>query len=159
MTISLAKANYNNETDARSILHLLDLYSCDPMGNGKSLPESVNNRLIAEIQNIPGAFSIIAYITNGDKQIPVGLANCFMGFSTFKAKKLVNIHDLVVDPSYRGLGIGEKLLSEVDQHAKKLGCCKVTLEVRTDNPAERLYRRHGYTDGDNEMRFLVRELD
>jgi len=94
----------------------------------------------------------------GDTYTPVGLANCFMGFSTFAARPLVNIHDLVVLPGYRGKGIGQALLQAVEQIAKERGCCKLVLEVRTDNPAERLYRREGFTDGDHPYIFLSKAL-
>jgi ribosomal protein S18 acetylase RimI-like enzyme len=79
---------------------------------------------------------------------PVGLAVCFTGFSTFAARPLLNLHDLAVAPSHRGKGVGRRLLAAVEDAARAAGCCKVTLEVRTDNlTAQKLYRALGYGDG------------
>ena len=95
-----------------------------------------------------------------DGNQPVGVAVCFRGFSTFAAKPLVNIHDLSVLNSRRGQGIGTMLLTAVENHAKSMGCCKVTLEVREENPqAEKLYLRVGYGDPDGfRTRFLDKKL-
>ena len=88
-----------------------------------------------------GARVFLAY--EGDE--PAGLAICFVGFSSFKAKPLVNVHDLAVAPQFRGRGIGRALLEAVAADARQLGCCKVTLEVRADNAkAIGLYRRVGF---------------
>jgi ribosomal protein S18 acetylase RimI-like enzyme len=80
--------------------------------------------------------------------MPVGLAVCFLGFSTFQARPLLNIHDLAVRPNHRGAGVGGALLGAVESEALRMGCCKVTLEVRTDNhTAQSLYRRAGFGPG------------
>ncbi|NBQ06516.1 MAG: radical SAM protein [Betaproteobacteria bacterium] len=52
---------------------------------------------------IPGAASFIAWL---DGQ-PIGLINCFEGYSTFKAKPLLNVHDIAVLDGYRGQGVGQ----------------------------------------------------
>ena len=46
---------------------------------------------------------------------PVGAAVCFIGFSTFAAKPLINIHDFVVLPAARGKGVGRRLLEAVEK--------------------------------------------
>lgn len=70
----------------------------------------------------------------------VGVAVCFQGFSTFQARPPINIHDLAVLPGSRGRGVGKALLSAAEHEARRRGCCKLTLEVRKDNPAAGLYR-------------------
>ena len=74
----------------------------------------------------------------------VGLALCFDGFSTFRARPLLNIHDLTVHPHFQCQGIGDKLLSTVIDFARQKSYCAVTLEVMANNPAKRLYARHGF---------------
>jgi len=102
---------------------------CDPI----CTPE-----LLAERDD---AFSIIAW----DADVPIGLANCFVGFSTFAARELVNVHDLVVIDSHRYQGIGKALLAEVEQVAQSRGACKVTLEVLQNNaPARKAYTDMGF---------------
>ena len=78
----------------------------------------------------------------------VGLAICFPGFSTFHAQPLLNVHDLTVCTSHRGRGIGTALLGALEQEALSRGCCRLTLEVRSDNQAARgLYRKRGFGAG------------
>lgn len=71
--------------------------------------------------------------------------NRILEFSTFAAKPLINIHDLVVLPLVRGQGIGKSLLAAVESKAKALGCCKLTLEVQENNAvAQKAYRAFGF---------------
>jgi len=80
---------------------------------------------------------------DGDR--PVGAAICFIGFSTFAAKLLINIHDFVVLPASRGKGVGRRLLDAVEGKARELGCCKLTLEVMDNNHhALRMYQAAGF---------------
>lgn len=147
-------ADYHNPTDLDLVISLLDVYSQDPMGTGKPLSEDIKTKLRKDLPSVPGAFSIV--VEDGDAGL--GVAICFMGYSTFGAKPIVNVHDLSVNPDARGRGVGKALLDAVAGHARSLGCGKVTLEVRDDNPAARLYRREGFTDGDAPMRFLTKTL-
>jgi ribosomal protein S18 acetylase RimI-like enzyme len=100
---------------------------------------------------------LLAFV--GDE--PVGAAVCFFGLSTFRARPLVNIHDLAVLPKHQGKGVGPALLAAVEDHARRRGCCKITLEVQDDNVrARNVYRRFGFEDYDlGPTRFLVKPLD
>lgn len=141
MTIELVKADYQNEQHQAAIPYLLNAYAQDPMGGGKPLDESTVKNLVGELAKLPHAFSIIAFV-DGE---PAGLANCFEGFSTFACKPLVNIHDLAVVEKYRGRGISLKLLEAVEAEAKAKGCCKVTLEVLSNNKiAMSAYQKFGF---------------
>lgn len=138
-------AQLDNLSDQEAILCLLDLYARDPMGAGKPLEEDVRTRLIEGLQKFPTTVIFLAF--NDDQ--PVGLANCFLGFSTFAAAPLLNIHDLAVDPACRGQGIGRQLLAEIENHAAEIGCCKLTLEVLESNPvAKGLYESFGFQQMD-----------
>lgn len=147
-------ADYGHATDLDLVIRLLDAYARDPMGGATPLSEAVKARLQVDLPAIPGAFAVLAH-EGGE---PLGVAICFMGYGTFAAKPLVNVHDLSVLPEHRGKGVGAALLRGVEIRARELGCGKVTLEVRDDNPAARLYRREGFTDGDAPMRFLTKTL-
>lgn len=50
-----------------------------------------------------------------------------------------------VDPIYRGQGLGQKLLARFARAAQARGAQRLLLEMRQDNPAERLYRQFGFT--------------
>ena len=147
-TVHIAIADYQKSRDADAIIELMNQYSLDKMGGGEALPDSVKKVLVAEMAKIPGAFTVVAFVegsAGGDDLIPVGLINCFMGFSTFKAKPLVNIHDVVVLPEYRGLKLSTRMLEKVEKVAIERGCCKLTLEVLEGNKiAQNAYVKFGF---------------
>ena len=140
--LSITLANYRDARDAADVVALLDAYARDPMGGGEPLAETSKARLADDLAANPQAFSLLARLDDR----AVGLANCFMGYSTFAAAPLVNIHDLAVLPEARGAGVGKALLQAVEAEALKRGACKITLEVLSGNPARRLYAREGYGD-------------
>lgn len=152
--MNIQLADFTDSKHQNDIKVVLNAYSLDPMGNGKSLDSAILEKVVKDMAHIPGAFSFLAY----HKGKAVGLVNCFTGYSTFKAKPLVNIHDIVVLPESRGLGIGDALLKTVLAEAKKRNCCKVTLEVRNDNKAKNLYLRAGFKEGNPPMEFLTNEF-
>lgn len=120
---------------------LLDAYASDPMGGGEALAQEVKQRLCDDLAARPTAASFIAWQDNQ----AVGLVNCIEGYSTFKARPLMNIHDIAVLPAHRGVGVGQALLAAAEQHARARGCCKLTLEVLTGNArALSSYLRFGF---------------
>lgn len=140
MAVRIIEADLNNPKHAEYILFLTNSYALDEMGGGKPLSEFVRENLMEGLRNTPGSLIFLAL----DGERPIGIATCFIGFSTFNAKPLINIHDLGVIPEYRGKGIGQKLLKAVEEKAREEGCCKLTLEVLEHNPAKRLYEREGF---------------
>jgi len=125
----------------RWLLELLEHYARDPMGAGKGLGAYARENLVAELRGLPGYRGALAWI---DVEA-VGLINCFTGFSTFAARPLLNIHDIVVRGDRRGQGVGRALLGWAQQVATDLRCCKLTLEVLANNrPAMALYRSAGF---------------
>nr|WP_237437465.1 GNAT family N-acetyltransferase [Alteraurantiacibacter aestuarii] len=136
-------ADYSDPRDAADLVALLDAYARDPMGGGEPLSDKARANLASGLAATPGAFSLIARV---DGQA-LGLANCIMGYSTFAAAPLVNIHDMAVLPGHRGKGIGRALMAAVEAEALKRGACKITLEVLTGNETARgLYAACGYGD-------------
>ena len=141
--LTIGLADYGDHRDAVDVVALLDAYACDPMGGGAPLADFVKAGLVGDLAANPHAFSLLARA--GDEA--VGLANCFMGYSTFAAALLVNIHDFAVLPGHRGAGIGKALMAAIEAEALKRGACKITLEVLGGNhPAQRLYAACGYGD-------------
>ena len=135
-------ADYFHATDAESIIDLMNQYALDQMGGGEALPESVKQSMVAEMAKVPGAFSVLAIIDGK----AAGLINCFMGFSTFKAKPLINIHDVIVGEEFRGLKLSQLMLNKVEEVARQRGCCKLTLEVLQGNKvAQNAYVKFGFT--------------
>jgi len=86
-----------------------------------------------------------------DRDQAAGIVTCFVGFSTFAARPLVNVHDLHVTKDYRRRGVARLLLEAVEKKARELGCCKLTLEVQENNHAAlALYRGFGFVNGQYE---------
>lgn len=138
---SVRRADYGRASDAAAIVALLDAYARDPAGGGEALSDFAKTHLVSELAARPQAFSILAL----DGEQPVGLVNCIEGFSTFKCKPLVNVHDVTVLASHRGRGIAEQMLVMAESVARERGAVKMTLEVLSGNaPAMKLYRRIGY---------------
>jgi len=134
--IDLADAEH-----ARRLVELLDHYARDPMGGGHPLEAPARERLVGALRRVPGYHGALAW-QDGEA---VGLLNCFTGFSTFAARPLLNIHDIVVHQDRRGRGIGRALLAWAEDTARALACCKLTLEVLSNNQAAmRAYRAAGY---------------
>jgi ribosomal protein S18 acetylase RimI-like enzyme len=138
---SVRRADYVDPRDAQAVVDLLDAYARDPAGGGEPLSAQARERLVPELASRPWAFSVLAF----DGDTPVGLINCLEGLSTFKARPLVNVHDVAVLASHRGRGIAEAMMAEVERIARERGACKLTLEVLSGNaPAMRLYERIGF---------------
>ena len=139
--MSVLLADLSNATHQAAIVDLLDMYCRDEFGAGRPLSDFARENLIPGLIRHGGARVFLAY----DENRAVGLALCFLGFSSFRARPLINIHDIAVRPEVRGQGIGRQLLDAVREYARSQGCCKVTLEVRADNArAQAAYRRAGF---------------
>ena len=81
-----------------------------------------------------------------------------------RGSRIARLYSIAVDPSARGLGIGNTLLADAETIARSTGAVALRLEVRTDNPAAvALYRSRGfdlfgrhpgyYADGCDALRF------
>lgn len=141
MSVSVIDADLDRIEHCTGLVAILDEYARLPHIAGRGLPDEVIDNLTSRLSKVSGKQILLA--VSGEKVI--GVAVCFEGFSTFSGRPLLNIHDLAVSAEYRGQGIGTLLLDAVAERARELGCCRVTLEVDTDNPgAKKLYERSGF---------------
>jgi ribosomal protein S18 acetylase RimI-like enzyme len=141
--LRVREADLADERDAAGVVGVLNSYASDPVGGGRPLAMDVRERLVPLLRDHPTALVLLALA--GDE--PIGVAVGFFGLSTFRARPLLNIHDLAVIPDYRGRGVGRALLREAETCALRAGCCKLTLEVQDDNARARaLYERFGFED-------------
>ncbi|MEN0111395.1 MAG: GNAT family N-acetyltransferase [Planctomycetota bacterium] len=139
--LSIRPADLASERDAEAVIAMLDAYARDPAGDGKPLADKVRARLIEGLRQHPTTVVLLAW----DGDTPIGVATCFVGFSTFAAAPLLNVHDLAVVPAARGRGVGRALLRAAEEEARRRGCCKLTLVVLEHNdPARKLYESEGY---------------
>lgn len=158
--IRTLQADLDRPDHQAAVLAMVDAYSRDPMGDGAPLAPEARVRLIPGLRAHPTTLVFLAY----DGDTPVGVAVCFLGFSTFAAKPLVNLHDVCVVPTHRGRGVGRALLAAVETRARELGCCKLTLEVLDqNNRALQTYtaagfKRYSLQPGAGEAIFLTKPL-
>jgi len=139
--VEIVEADLARPPHQQAVLALTDAYARDAMGNGAPLAADVLARLVPSLRAHPTTVILLAY-ADGEA---VGIATCFLGFSTFAARPLLNVHDLAVLPAYRGRGIARQLLAAAEAKARALDCCKLTLEVQENNHrARRLYARAGF---------------
>lgn len=153
--IEIIPCDFNIPLHRAKVVELIDAYMQDPMGGGSPMPHENKSALVNGLAAHPGAFVLFA--TEGNNF--VGVATCFVNFSTFNAKPYINVHDLAVLKEYRGTGTGRKLLQRVIEIANEKNYCKVTLEVRNDNfNAQGLYRSLGFDECEPVMHFWEKKI-
>jgi ribosomal protein S18 acetylase RimI-like enzyme len=141
--IEVIVGDIRNEEHQQAMLSQLDLYMQDPMGGQGKLSEKLAAEVLSGLQIQP---NFLFFLAKCNEEY-AGVANCFVNFSTFKAKQLINIHDFSVSPGFRQKGIGNKMLEKIIDYARMKGYAKVTLEVRYDNEnAQNLYKKMGFKD-------------
>ncbi|CAA0092637.1 Uncharacterised protein [Zhongshania aliphaticivorans] len=101
LAVEVRIADYRAKEDRAAIELLMAHYAVDPMGGGVALSETVLSGLCDALASVTNAATLLIYC---DRK-PAGLATVFQGFSTFACKPLLNIHDVIVLPKYRGQGL------------------------------------------------------
>jgi ribosomal protein S18 acetylase RimI-like enzyme len=139
-------ANYANSFDVNECAHLLNEYSKSEFGASKDVSEFCRRNITKEMRKMCAndvCFSVLA-IQNRSGAC-VGLINCFMAFSTFQCRPIVNVHDVFVVPNCRGMNITGKMMRVVEDEASRRRACKITLEVLSENTsAKRSYQKFGF---------------
>jgi ribosomal protein S18 acetylase RimI-like enzyme len=134
-------ANYQDPCHRAAIITLMAAYALDPMGGGEALSNDVLDNLCDALAGEVGAVTLLAL----DHAKPVGLLTALRGFSTFKCRPLLNIHDVMVLPECRGQGVSVQMMAKLEDYARAKQYCKLTLEVLANNTAaQRVYRYCGF---------------
>lgn len=154
--LSVSRVQPDKNPHAAAIVTLLDQYARDPMGLARPIPEEILDRVPDGLAATANALVWLAYAGNR----PAGVAVCFSAYATFRARPVINVHDLAVLPEFREQGVATHLLNAVESEARRRSCAKLTLEVRQDNtPARTLYRKLGFSSGDPPYDFWSKVLD
>ncbi|MGH7947618.1 MAG: hypothetical protein ACREQF_00115, partial [Candidatus Binataceae bacterium] len=90
--VRVIETNLRSRAHRAAFLRAFDAYVRDPMEGGKPLKPPVRGRLIARLRAHPTTHVFLAF----DGESAVGMCVCFVGFSTFAARPLMNIHDIGV---------------------------------------------------------------
>jgi ribosomal protein S18 acetylase RimI-like enzyme len=153
-------ANLHDPADGQLVVDLLDMYCRDGFGDNAPLSPQARENLIPGLLQHGGARVYLALSSAEPAAQGLGVAICLLGFSSFRGARLLNIHDIAVVPAARGQGVGAALLTFLEADARSLGCCKITMEVRSDNErALALYQRIGYHGSEPESWFWSKQLD
>ncbi len=75
----------------------------------------------------------------------VGMVNLLYTVSTALGERVAILEDMIIAPEERGFGIGSMLLTHTINHARRVGCKRITLLTDIENkPAHHFYQRHGF---------------
>src|SRR5687768_5110026 len=115
---------------------------------------SVQSAALREIINSPEHGQILVLRKNGSL---IGMVNLLFTVSTALGGRAAILEDMVVHPDYRGSGAGSKLMQVAVDFAKSANCLRITLLTdRTNEPAQRFYKRQGFKlSGMVPMRLLL----
>jgi len=155
MNTSFEYCDFENPMHLTALVDLTNHYMADPMGEAPILNKIDQLRLVDGLANHPSAL-VLFILYDG---VIVGLATCFIPFSTFNVKPYLYIHDLVVYSDYRNKGLGKALMEKLIELSKERDYCKITLEVREDNfQAQGLYYSLGFEECTPTMLFWTKTL-
>src|SRR5487761_614000 len=116
----IIEADLADSAQAAALIELFALYMRDPMEGGVAMPPNLRCELVPALRAHPASYVFLAYHAGA----PIGFAICFLGFSTFNARPLLNIHDISVLGTMRGKGAGAAMLARIELKARTLNCCR-----------------------------------
>lgn len=153
--ISFEFCDFTNPEHLKALAQLTNCYMSDPMGGVEPLNKIKQLRLVDGLANHPTAVVVFAVVDC----VAVGLATCFVNFSTFNVKSYLYIHDFFVLSEYRGKGVGKALMQQLVSISEERKYCKMTLEVRADNgSAQVVYKKFGFESCEPTMLFWTKNL-
>jgi GNAT superfamily N-acetyltransferase len=135
----VAVKQINSIDDSPQVVNLFDAYRVfyDQASNLEGARKYLSERLANKE-------SIILVASEGD--IAVGFTQLYPSFSSVSMKPLYILNDLFVTAEMRGKGVGEALLKSAEELGRELSWKGMVLETASDNPAQRLYERMGWTE-------------
>ena len=155
INIKIVDCDYTDTDHLEAIGNLLNAYIADDMGGGEPLNPIQKLRLVDGLNQHPTSIVLLAQIDDAF----CGLLIAFENFSTFTVSPMINIHDVIVLPEYRGNGVGKYLLESVIRKGKQQKASRVTLEVRKDNvAAQYLYKSLGFDETEPPMHYWRKTL-
>lgn len=103
--------------------------------------ESWTRRQVSDALALPGTDFLLAGLEGNPPVEPEEAVGFAMSRAAADEQELLLI---AVTPEARGRGIGDALMLQFIGMARNKGADRLFLEMRAGNPAERLYRRHGF---------------
>lgn len=106
------------------------------LGQLSEVGDQSEQTFLAQLQEMRkrGADYYTAVIEDQDASKIIGTATIFIELKFQRScSKVGHVEDVVVDSTYRGLKLGQRLIREVMQYAEKQGCYKVILDCSEAN--------------------------
>ncbi len=139
--MDITRISLSDPTDRSSLQQLINQFATSEAGGGEAIAPGLLHDLPDQLAACPTYIGLLARV-NGES---VGLLNSFWSVSTFKARPLINIHDVTINPAFQSRGIGAKMFAKLESIGREMNCCKLTLEVLDGNRrASALYERLGF---------------
>lgn len=104
--------------------------------------EAWNRQQVAEALALPNTHHLLAGPNGLEPAEPAKAVGFALTRGAADEEELLLI---AVAPDMRGRGVGNALMERFTRDARARGAEKLFLEMREANPAEALYRRHGFT--------------
>ncbi|MFK7965760.1 MAG: GNAT family N-acetyltransferase [Burkholderiaceae bacterium] len=140
-TLSINRLSLGDPEDRAALCQLLNEFAASDNGGGEAMSQDVLAQLPDQLAACPTYIGLLAK----DGHEPLGLLNAFWSVSSFKARPLINIHDVTVTANAQSRGIGRQMMNELERIGRQMQCCKITLEVLDGNTrASALYERLGF---------------
>lgn len=138
MNYTFRPADLDHPADRQAIVQMLNEFM---NGQSHSDRSAIGQGVIDGMQSL-GTARVYFCQAEGE---PCGIAVCFLGYSTYQQKVLLNIHDYYIRQGHRGQGLGRRFLQYIEGECRSSGYGRITLEVYDDNPrARQLYASSGF---------------
>lgn len=149
--IQIVEADLDNPLHAEAIVKLLSALAESEFGRQEPMTDAEKTALVPGLARFPAKRIWLASL---DECI-CGIAVCFLQFSIFSSRNMLNVHDLYTLPTFRRRGIGEALVRTAMVWAQHEGHAFVNIEVANDNAqAMALYRKLGFGEWLSPTTFL-----
>ena len=126
------------EKDAAGITELVRLLARE---NGETTPLTPSH--VRDFLSVPGCGVLLAEVDGA----VTGMLSYSRHPGLYHAAPSLVIEDLVVQPAFRGRGLGGRLVAEAMDLARKEGCAEVSVSTMPENKrAKAFYRRLGLID-------------
>lgn len=147
-----------NEAKSSDLEQLTILFEKYRKFYNQSAPAHNCKKFLEEIINTQGCKIYMAFIreqTNDSHFLrAVGFINCFPYFSSSQVKKNWILKDLFVEPEYRKIGIGNKLIQKAKKLAIDSNSTGVMISTKKEyQEAKKLYLSEGFDENDKIVSF------
>ncbi|MEJ8566053.1 GNAT family N-acetyltransferase [Elongatibacter sediminis] len=133
--------------DAAVVLELIEELA-EHHGQAEHVRTDEDSLVAAGFGDDPGVGALIAEVDG----IVAGFLSYTVCYSIWSAADFMLIDDVYVRNDFRGDGLGEALMRELQQTCKALGLSRIKWEVEPDNAAAiRFYERLGATGYDKRL--------